>query len=153
MKKHTPRRERLARTDTLSLAVKAVAYLPEHEVQIRLSSVSDAVASILEGKGTDSDWCNAASAYNVILVLAHQRGVLVGQATEFCSIVGQTIETVYSRPEDQRLPTEEEAEVFEALVNLFADMLESVPQRVINAAELKAYQRMRSQSGVLVLRH
>lgn len=144
---------RLARTDNLSIAIKAVAYLPEHEAQIRLSSVSDSVALILEGKGTDTEWGNAASAYNVILVLAHQRGVLAGQATEFCAIVGHTIETVYSRPQDQRLPTSQEAEVFEALVNLFADVLESVAQRVINEAELKAYKRMRSQSGVIDLRH
>lgn len=153
MKKHTHRRERLARTDTLAIAVKAVAYLPEHEAQIRLSSVSDSVAMILQGKGTDTDWGNAASAYNVIMVLANQRGVLAGQATEFCAIVGRTIHSVYSRAEDQRLLTSDEAEVFEALVNLFADVLESVPKRLINDAELKAYKRMRSQSGVLDLRH
>jgi len=153
MKKHTHRRERLARTDTLAVAVKAVAYLPEHEAQIRMSSVSESVAAILEGEGNDTDWGNAASAYNVILVLANQRGVLAGQVTEFCAIVGKTIASVYARPQDQRLPTAQEAEVFEALVNLFADVLESVPKRLINDAELKAYKRMRSQSGVLDLRH
>jgi len=117
MKKHTHRRERLARADTLSIAAKAVAYLSEHEAQIRLSSVSDSVAMILDGRGSDTDWGNAASAYNVILVLAIQRGVLAGQATEFCAIVGQTIASVYSRGHDQRSLTAGEAEVFQALVN------------------------------------
>ena len=35
----------------------------------------------------------------------------------------------------------------------FLSVLESVPKRLINDAELKAYKRMRSQSGVLDLRH
>lgn len=153
MRKHTHRKERTPRTDTLTVAMKGVSYLPEDEAKIRLDAVNKALELVLEGTANDTDWCNISAAYNVILVLANQRGVLAGQPTEFCAVVAETINAVYSNSEGGRVPTPEEAEVFKALLNLFANVLESVPQRIINKAELTAYDRLRSKSGVLDLRH
>lgn len=142
---------RVARTNTIAVAMKSVAYLDNDEFDSRMKIVGEAFEAVKSGSGSDDAWGDLGVAYNILVILANERGVLSGQPIEFCRVVAETMKEAYAEfcaDRDCR-PTEGQIEVIQAMVDLYRSALESVPCRLINKAEMGVNARIQSNTGVL----
>ena len=81
-------------------------------------------------------------------------GIVAGDAAAFCALVAEDFEAVVLRIVHGAGAAlrSDEAEAFEALVNLFQQMLEVAPQRQIHRAERSGYEQLTNDANLRRLR-
>lgn len=149
MRKFCHRKVRQVRSDTVAVAVLGSALMPTNDQLARLTVLRPAFDALCEGRADQGQFRAVLGVHNLILALSAMPGVLGGQPRDFCTVSSDTLKEIGRRrlTGSTALETDEQ-EVVQALLALYAQVIENVALRFIEDAEHRTEKRLARGDGV-----